>query len=92
MIKSCFQCGATEQLIKHHISYNPESIVDCCLSCHRKIHQKLSKITEKERHISVVSAVNRRYWRQKPIIKADNKKSLIIDNELRWQVNRLLMP
>jgi len=40
----CFKCGTTEgTIIKHHTSYNPEVIVDCCRSCHSKIHIKLRK-------------------------------------------------
>ena len=92
MIKTCFKCGATEQIIQHHINYDPEVEVDCCLSCHAVIHHNSPKITDKERYISVLSAVKRRYWRQKPIIKEENNKPLVIDNELRRQVNLLIQP
>jgi len=30
-------------VIKHHTSYNPEVIVDCCRSCHKKIHDRVRK-------------------------------------------------
>jgi hypothetical protein len=52
----CFKCGVEEGelhdtskgitkavLIKHHTSYNPENIVDCCISCHQKIHTRLRR-------------------------------------------------
>ncbi len=31
------------QIIKHHISYAPEVVVDCCWSCHKKIHHMVRK-------------------------------------------------
>lgn len=31
------------KFVKHHISYNPEVVVDCCNSCHTKIHHRLRK-------------------------------------------------
>ena len=41
---ACFKCGTTtKRLYKHHISYFPEKIVDCCWSCHQKIHHKVRK-------------------------------------------------
>jgi len=40
---TCFKCGSTRFVIKHHTSYNPEVIVDCCRSCHKKIHDRVRK-------------------------------------------------
>jgi len=53
---SCFKCGTSEgtmllrhgvlkptRIISHHISYIPEKIVDCCDSCHKKIHVRVRK-------------------------------------------------
>lgn len=55
-IKKCFKCGIEDgtsrkrldsgkfypiRIITHHISYNPERIVDCCQACHTKIHLKI---------------------------------------------------
>ena len=39
----CFKCGSTRFVIKHHTSYNPEIIVDCCRSCHATIHHRVRK-------------------------------------------------
>ncbi len=39
----CFKCGSDKNIIKHHISYNPEIIVDCCGSCHKRIHLRVRK-------------------------------------------------
>ena len=39
----CFKCGSDRFVIKHHISYNPEVVVDCCKSCHRTIHHRVRK-------------------------------------------------
>lgn len=76
----CFKCGIEAKTLikwgkhkglhptkikKHHISYNPEIIVDCCQSCHNKIHQKLRKnklcsLTVKEAHkLSSESSIKR---------------------------------
>lgn len=38
MSKQCVICGSTENLVHHHISYNPEEIVFLCRSCHGKVH------------------------------------------------------
>ncbi len=56
-VRNCFKCGIQEgiarawitgkirpvKIIPHHLSYNPEIIVDCCLSCHKKIHIRIRK-------------------------------------------------
>ena len=54
--KICFKCGKTEgqmvlirgifkptRIISHHIKYEPEILVDCCDSCHKKIHVRARK-------------------------------------------------
>lgn len=64
--KSCFKCGRDDrELIQHHISYSPEKVVDCCHSCHVKIHKRIRKnnacpISVKEtRRISINSSIRR---------------------------------
>lgn len=55
-LKKYFKCGIGEGqpqkkkkgllpaiIITHHLSYNPEAIVNCCWSCHRKIHHKVRR-------------------------------------------------
>lgn len=42
-MQACFICGSNEKLIKHHICYDPETIVECCHSCHCKIHKHRKK-------------------------------------------------
>lgn len=39
----CFKCGSTKFVVKHHTSYNPEVVVDCCRKCHAQIHYKVRK-------------------------------------------------
>jgi len=40
----CFKCGtSTGMIIKHHLSYDPEILVDCCKKCHRNIHLRVRK-------------------------------------------------
>lgn len=43
LLGTCFKCGSTRNVIKHHTSYNPEIIVDCCRSCHNRIHQRIRR-------------------------------------------------
>jgi hypothetical protein len=45
-MRICFKCGKTEAetvMLTHHTKYFPEEIVDCCNSCHQKIHKRLRK-------------------------------------------------
>lgn len=35
---NCIECGSTEQLVEHHVSYDPEDTVWMCRSCHIKLH------------------------------------------------------
>jgi len=37
-MSECVECGATEQIHQHHITYEPEKTVPLCASCHRKVH------------------------------------------------------
>ena len=34
----CERCGATENLVHHHVSYEPEVIQILCLTCHGRLH------------------------------------------------------
>jgi hypothetical protein len=36
----CNECGVVEQLVEHHISYEPEIFKILCLSCHLKFHKR----------------------------------------------------
>lgn len=36
----CEHCGVTKNLVRHHISYEPEITQMLCRSCHGKEHQK----------------------------------------------------
>lgn len=36
----CKECGVTENLCNHHVSYEPEITKVLCRSCHMKEHQK----------------------------------------------------
>ena len=90
MVEKCNYCGSAERIIKHHTSYHPEIIVPCCLSCHREMHHQLPKITKAERRISVNSAVRRRYPQIKARQVVENAEQLIIDDELKQQINTLL--
>lgn len=39
-IKNCETCGSTENLVKHHITYEPELTKILCRKCHEKAHAK----------------------------------------------------
>jgi len=34
----CERCGSTENLLNHHVSYEPEMIQILCTPCHGKVH------------------------------------------------------
>lgn len=36
----CEICGATDNLERHHTSYEPKVIIILCRNCHRKEHKK----------------------------------------------------
>lgn len=39
-MSDCTVCGATDNLIDHHINYEPGEVIPVCLSCHWKIHNE----------------------------------------------------
>jgi len=45
-ITSCAYCGSKENLVKHHISYNPPVVVVVCQKCHEKIHGNIPVISD----------------------------------------------
>lgn len=38
-VARCVVCGATDGVVEHHVSYDPESTVPACRSCHTRIHK-----------------------------------------------------
>jgi len=38
MVEKCEMCGATENIQRHHISYEPEIIQLLCVDCHKRVH------------------------------------------------------
>jgi len=36
----CSVCGSTEDLVRHHVSYDPEIIDILCRKCHSSLHMK----------------------------------------------------
>jgi len=36
MIGNCKSCGSTHDLVRHHVSYRPETIQILCRACHGK--------------------------------------------------------
>lgn len=83
----CVYCGTTEgKVIDHHTSYFPEALVKACRSCHKIEHDKQDKITEAEFELSLSSSTKRRAQHEQEL----NDEPLIIDDDLRQQINRLL--
>ena len=35
----CVVCGASDDLVDHHVSYDPPETVPVCRSCHTRIHK-----------------------------------------------------
>jgi len=42
-LQPCFKCGKETAYFQHHISYKPEVLAYCCMSCHKKLHNKLRR-------------------------------------------------
>lgn len=36
--RSCKACGNTESLVRHHLTYKPERIINLCQLCHNFLH------------------------------------------------------
>lgn len=47
--EKCASCGSTENVLTHHLSYEPEITVPLCRSCHGEVHfsKKPAKAYEK---------------------------------------------
>lgn len=37
---ACEQCGSTNTVQKHHISYDPPKIIRLCIKCHFDVHRR----------------------------------------------------
>lgn len=77
----CALCGATKNIIHHHISYKPEKIMFVCRSCHLKIHTT-------DKYLDLRPSV-----RQKPIIQNLNLTNEMLQGidraiELGYTTNR----
>ena len=35
---TCVECGSSNNIDQHHVSYEPEELVPLCRSCHGKVH------------------------------------------------------
>lgn len=69
----CFKCGIEEgtlqklsrnrrgraRIIVHHISYNPEVVVNCCYSCHVKIHKQIRKDNRCPFSVEIIDRLSR---------------------------------
>ena len=50
--RRCQECGATNSLLVHHLTYEPEVLVVLCQSCHRKFHIRQQRRDRKGRFTS----------------------------------------
>ncbi len=57
----CQGCGATNHLVKHHVTYVPELIQILCRECHKKVHVKRGIF---QRPPGFVSSTGTRYPRK----------------------------
>lgn len=80
----CFMCGTNKNIIKHHTSYEPEEIVDCCRSCHLKIHHESDELPNKTNRKITLKSSQKRYretHNMKQISVPDNIHKFIMDNK-----------
>jgi len=38
LTRTCSICGSVRNIVRHHVSYEPEKTVFLCSGCHRKVH------------------------------------------------------
>lgn len=37
-MSECVECGSSEKIHQHHVSYQNDETVPLCISCHREVH------------------------------------------------------
>lgn len=57
-MKRCSNCGSKDNVVEHHLSYDPEITVPLCQSCHLKVHysKEPAKVYQKVSRKSTSSA------------------------------------
>lgn len=54
----CVACGAMEDLVDHHVLYEPEVMVKLCRSCHHKVHHE-----ERDNNVTKIQ-ISDEVWRE----------------------------
>jgi hypothetical protein len=54
-MKQCYICKETKKLLKHHLSYSPQIIINVCRGCHNRIHRgDLIEYTPTDRRMQLI--------------------------------------
>ena len=62
-IDACNECGSTENLIDHHVQYEPEEIIKVlCQSCHIKYHKRNPDDRRPERFDKETTKAHKNKW------------------------------
>ena len=72
-IEKCEECGMTENVVLHHVSYEPEVTQKLCRSCHTKAHTH-GKIPK--RPMNFIAQFTREHL--KPILISDVVKARLM--------------
>lgn len=61
-------CGSTENIINHHLSYNPEIEVPLCRSCHGKAHFSKKPASTYDYYDIFKSGVRPESWKSQVLV------------------------
>ena len=89
---SCEICGGTKNLIKHHVSYNPEITQFLCRDCHQMLH-KHDLAPKKPKHFHPHLAnfkIDEDLWREAKIYCVKNNETLsgLVEKLLEKEVRK----
>jgi len=84
----CFKCGLDKKTIKHHLRYDKadDQIVDCCQSCHKKIHIRIRKENKCPFSVAQLHHLSSNSVRRRSVQRMDFRETLIPNVVLREQI------
>lgn len=79
----CFSCGKNKETIKHHTSYEPEEVVDCCRSCHAIIHARIP-FCDRGKYFHMPNIDQREHYSKYGVWRP--KRAVVVNREIRETV------